>query len=369
MNAPADDAPNNADTPAEKDDPATKDPSKKSYGDWMAWLFTPPPKKPAAEEEPLEPVKPPVAQTTQTEFVLHHHDPSPFAEKIRKLFQIKGVAWRSVQIPMSMPKPDLTALTGGYRGTPVLQLGADIFCDSRLIAEEIERRVPFPETLRAGPVVNFGLQHWSDEAMFDAGAALAMHEAADQLPADLLEDRQAYFTDMAFERFADDAPHFRAQLRAHAALIDKHLQDGRRFLFGDRAQWADLNAYFPIWMALAHIPSGAAIVEGLEALAGWRERMDAYEGGERTDIEASAALDMARDAEPEPIGAPQADRETGAAVGSTVAVAPMGRGSDPVVGTLATASDDRIVVTRADARIGTVAVHFPRIGYRLTPAA
>jgi Glutathione S-transferase, N-terminal domain len=41
-----------------------------------------------------------------------------------------------------MPKPDLTALTGGYRKTPVLQIGADIYCDSQLIMRELERRYP-----------------------------------------------------------------------------------------------------------------------------------------------------------------------------------------------------------------------------------
>lgn len=101
--------------------------------------------------------------------ILHHHYPSPFAEKIRLVFGIKRLAWSSVLIPMAMPKPDLIALTGGYRGTPVLQVGADIYCDSRLIVAEIERRYPDPPLLRSGPLVNFGLQHWSDEAVFPAG--------------------------------------------------------------------------------------------------------------------------------------------------------------------------------------------------------
>ena len=69
------------------------------------------------------------------ELVLHHFDWSPYAEKVRVLLGIKGLAWRSVQIPMVMPKPDLTALTGGYRKTPVLQVGADIYCDTSLIAD------------------------------------------------------------------------------------------------------------------------------------------------------------------------------------------------------------------------------------------
>jgi glutathione S-transferase len=54
-----------------------------------------------------------------TDIILHHFDISPFAEKIRLAFGIKNLSWHSVEIPLVMPKPDLTALTGGYRKTPV----------------------------------------------------------------------------------------------------------------------------------------------------------------------------------------------------------------------------------------------------------
>ena len=61
------------------------------------------------------------------DIILHHYETSPYAEKIRVALGIKGLAWSSVQIPRIMPKPDLMPLTGGYRKTPVMQIGADIF--------------------------------------------------------------------------------------------------------------------------------------------------------------------------------------------------------------------------------------------------
>jgi glutathione S-transferase len=57
------------------------------------------------------------------ELVLHHYWMSPYAEKIRCILGFKKLAWKSVLIPIVMPKPDLVALTGGYRKTPVLQIG------------------------------------------------------------------------------------------------------------------------------------------------------------------------------------------------------------------------------------------------------
>jgi glutathione S-transferase-like protein len=62
------------------------------------------------------------------DLILHHYDEAPFAEKVRLVFGIKNLSWRSVIQPAAMPKPDLMPLTGGCRRTPVLQIGADIYC-------------------------------------------------------------------------------------------------------------------------------------------------------------------------------------------------------------------------------------------------
>lgn len=79
-----------------------------------------------------------------SELILHHYPTSPFAEKARLLLGFKGLSWRSVHISPVMPKPDLTALTGGYRKTPVLQIGADIYCDTALIARRLEQEKALP---------------------------------------------------------------------------------------------------------------------------------------------------------------------------------------------------------------------------------
>ncbi|MGH7017617.1 MAG: glutathione S-transferase N-terminal domain-containing protein, partial [Caulobacteraceae bacterium] len=74
------------------------------------------------------------------DIILHHYDASPFSEKVRLLLGLHGMAWRSVIQPVIMPKPDLVALTGGYRRIPVLQIGADVFCDTQAILAELARR-------------------------------------------------------------------------------------------------------------------------------------------------------------------------------------------------------------------------------------
>ena len=59
--------------------------------------------------------------------ILHQYDISPFSQKAQKMMGLKELSWQSVEMPMIAPKPDVEALTGGYRGTPVLQIGQDVF--------------------------------------------------------------------------------------------------------------------------------------------------------------------------------------------------------------------------------------------------
>ena len=41
------------------------------------------------------------------DLILHHFPASPFSEKIRLVLGFKGVPWKSVIVPMMLPKPDV----------------------------------------------------------------------------------------------------------------------------------------------------------------------------------------------------------------------------------------------------------------------
>ena len=62
--------------------------------------------------------------------ILHHYDASPYAEKIRLMFGLKGMRWHSVLSPEQPPRPNVDPLSGGYRRIPIAQIGADVFCDT-----------------------------------------------------------------------------------------------------------------------------------------------------------------------------------------------------------------------------------------------
>ncbi|MEY3446944.1 MAG: hypothetical protein RIR45_1699, partial [Pseudomonadota bacterium] len=101
------------------------------------------------------------------DLILHHYPISPFAEKIRLVMGFKQLAWKSVIIPSIMPKPDVLALTGGYRKTPLLQIGSDVYCDTALICDVLEHLQPAPTLY---PPAHKGLARvlaqWADTTLF-----------------------------------------------------------------------------------------------------------------------------------------------------------------------------------------------------------
>lgn len=122
--------------------------------------------------------------------ILHHYDFSNFAEKARLMMGFKALAWRGVEIPPIAPKPKLTPLTGGYRRTPVLQDGADVWCDTRLIAKELERRVPSPtffpqRTAGAAEAIAW----WAEQQFMRPVALYVSGINADHMPEGLHADR------------------------------------------------------------------------------------------------------------------------------------------------------------------------------------
>jgi glutathione S-transferase len=300
--------------------------------------------------------------------ILHHFDLSPFAEKARLALGLKGLAWHAVDIPLVMPKPDLTALTGGYRKTPVLQIGADIYCDTQRIALELERRWPDPSLFPDGSSgLCLALSHWSDGAFFRPGAALSLGTNAD-LPGAIVNDRRAFFTFMNFDTLAQDLPHHYAAFRAQLQRVESMLADGRRFLLGEAPSWADILAYFPVWMCRGNIADSETLLAPLLALQGWAARVAALGHGRCEPLAASDALRIAQAATP--IAAPLVlpDAYPRLALEAAVIVTPDDYGAVPVHGALWRLTHDEVAVRREDPRIGQVVVHFPRIGYRVEAA-
>lgn len=309
-----------------------------------------------------------------SDLILHHYPTSPFAEKIRLIFGYKQLAWKSVFIPMIMPKPDLTALTGGYRKTPVLQVGADIYCDTALICDVLEHIGPkptiYPNAVKGAARI---VAQWADSALFTAAMAYNFQPAgvAQVFAGAPVESVQAFVADRGAMRggaarmaSADAAATYKSYLRRLANMLHGH-----DFLFGAQPCVADFAAYHPLWFTQERTPALAGILDATPEVKSWMARMQAIGHGTPGKCSAEQALQVAQTSTPASLQGEVFQDEHGIALGSAVVIAADNFGLEPTEGELVAATRTRYTLKRSDERAGTVHVHFPRVGFTLKKAS
>ena len=299
------------------------------------------------------------------ELILHHYEMSPYAEKVRLMFGLKGLAWRSVQIPIVMPKPDLTELTGGYRRTPTLQIGADIYCDTKVIARTLERRHPQPSLFPTGDDASvWGLARFGETSFMMVVSVFLGTGVADQ---EFIEDRKKMAPGVDIDRAPLIVPAKLLQLRANLDLLERRLADGRPFLLGDVVSYADLATYHPLMMA-ALLPAAAALRDEFDHVTAWLDRVAKVGHGARSELDAKDAVEIARAATPAAITDEPAPLPDGLSVGDDVLVIPEEVGSGAVRGELLATGLHEIAIRRQAERAGELVVHFPREEYMVVRA-
>jgi len=306
--------------------------------------------------------------------ILHHYSTSPFSEKVRLVLGYKGIAWQSVMIPQIMPKPDVVALTGGYRRTPFMQVGADIYCDTALICDELERRFPSPSLYPADapPGLVDIVAQWADTTLFWSGAigyAFQGKGMAHIFAGVAPEVARAFGADRAAMRAgAPRTPTAESagMLRIFLQRLDSMLAD-KPCLLSRTPSLADFAAYHPLWFVRRIAPL-ADILASVDRVVPWMDRMAAIGQGESTRLSSEAAIQMAHDSLPAPPDDVWHD-EHRASRGDQVTITPLDYAFDPVTGELVGSTLRELAVRRTDARAGEVVVHFPRIGYKLERAS
>lgn len=309
-----------------------------------------------------------------SDIILHHYAESPFAEKIRLILGFKRLSYRSVLVPMMLPKPDVIALTGGYRRAPMMQIGSDIYCDTALIAEVLERIQPeptlYPQAHAASARI---LAVWADQHWFSAGVGYAMQpEGFNSMFANYSAEHRAAFVEdrKAFRKGA--AP--RMALHAATALLSQHLgqferqlSDGRMFLLGSAATIADFSFYHPLWF-IRQATAVAAFLSAWPGVMPWMQRVAAIGHGFPKPLGSAEAIEIARAGKMAALRTEVNPAPGPCPVGTSVTVAPADYGIDPVAGELVAEYVNEWIVRRTDPRAGTVYVHFPRAGYQINSA-
>ena len=306
------------------------------------------------------------------DYILHQYDSSPFAYKARLMMGFKKLAWRAVEIPFVMPKPLLMPLTGGYRRTPVMQIGADIYFDTALIAAELERRQPSPTFYPTGGAAMAQIfTAWADQNLFLPAANYSLSIVADRLPADFFEDRAKMMGRPVtpVEKMKAATPLFKSQMCLQVDRLADLLSDGRSFLLGEKAGLADIAVAHPLWMAAKNSGKRAAVAfEPYPTVRAWIDRVDAIGPGTRSAMSAEEALAVAKAATPE---TPRESEEVEGApkLGTRVSVQTEDRVPEPVIGEVVMVRRDEIAIRRSAPEVGEVVIHVPRAGFIIRPAA
>ncbi len=308
----------------------------------------------------------------QPTIYLHHYQTSPFAEKVRRALAFKGLTWQSVLQPPIMPKLDLVALTGGYRRIPVMQIGADVICDTPLMFEVLEMIKPEPALY---PAAQYGMvrtvEQWADSTLFStamaynfgpAGAAAFFAKMPPEFANAFIEDRKAMRLGAARMHPADATGAYQNYL----ARIDSMLQHG--FVCGASPTAADFAVYNPLWFT-RNIPEVAVVFERFKRILPWMDAMKSL--GVESIVKSSSeqAINQAsQGSSPFFKDASFIDLH-GVAQGSQVSIAAESFGPEISVGKLISATPSRYCIERTDERAGTVRVHFPRVGFVLKSLA
>lgn len=299
--------------------------------------------------------------------ILYHYELSPFSAKIRAMLGHAGLDWQSVIVRSLPPRPEISDLVGGYRKIPVAQIGADLFCDSRVIAAEIARLSgqPLLDLANCDADVQAYVAHTDVKIFMNcimltgtwAMAKSAWRGMSLGEMAGFVRDRVQIGRTSRVR--AGHPRHARDRVLAHLAAGEARLA-AHPWLFGEQACHADFSTWHSLWFI--HDLAGVDLIKDFPRMQAWMDRLRAAGQGRRVEISAAEARHQALSATPRGL-APEhlADSR----IGHRVRVAPDDYAMDPTEGVLAGVTPSRWVLARQTPEGHTVHVHFPRTGYEL----
>jgi len=187
--------------------------------------------------------------------ILYHYSFSPFARRVTWYMALRGLDYAQCNQPVYLPRPDVNALGVNYRRIPLMAIGRDVYCDSRLILLKLERM--FPEgSLGASDPEQRALQKlleiWTVDTIFARAAQMIPTSMPLLNDPKFVEDRQGY-TGRSWEKeqIATARPEAIVHIRNAFVLLETTLlADGREWVLKTaKPSLADIEAIWPFhWL-------------------------------------------------------------------------------------------------------------------------
>ena len=305
-----------------------------------------------------------------SDLILHHYWPSPFAHKVRLALALTDARWTSVEIPRVPPKPLLMPLTANYRRTPVLQIGADIYCDTQNIARAMAEAGHDGKLFPSGNQGRaMALSGWIDQAIAELAIRIVITSSIGTAPAEFIKDRgDLYFgpgwTEDGLKAGFDGVV---LQLGAQMAHAEAMLAD-TGYMDGGAPSWADVTLAFVAWFLRGRWDGGADLLSRYPRIEQIESELASDSAGSFSDMTAEEALAVAMAAtplSPTSIENPACNL----VVGQQVVIRPRSDSSDPdITGRLRFMDMTRLSIDHESDETGPVAVHLPIAGYAVRAA-
>jgi len=295
-----------------------------------------------------------------SDFILHHYPFSPYSEKVRRMLAYAELDWKSVIHKEMPPRPLLSPLAGNYGRIPVAQIGADVFCDSNLIAEEIAVVSNKPElSFKACTQEQKDfIQHVEGKIFFAGVLAGGSSELRNKIRKTMsLWDLGRFFVDRAIMGLSATTENMikpteaRKILIEHLEALESRLNDD--FIFGNQPTLADFACYHSLWFArdLGEKP----FMKKYKKVNAWMDRVKALGRSNVEDIDGETAIKIAKESSVRSYPALKEKK--------IISVGPSDYRQKATQGELVFEDGTRWVIAREHTKSGKTQLHFPKLAY------
>ncbi len=293
--------------------------------------------------------------------ILHHRYTSLFSEKIRLMLGYLDAHWQSVHAPFYPPRPAIDPIIDGYRQIPVAHIGADIFCDTKIIADEIARMHDRPELspFECSPEIKHYLTATETTVVVACLRTLpaigVLRAMARKVPCrhwlNYLRDKRHILKISNFS--APTKPEALETWQRFLEELEHQISDSDFLFGGSQPTIADFSAVHVVWFR-SEI-EGPSIFGNRPTLQNWYRRMTAFGHGRMERVNTAKSLKTVQAHRPRSV--PER-MKTSKNIGKRVEIAPKEM-RIPTRGVLVGEDETRWVLERETQFGTTVHVHFP----------
>ena len=303
--------------------------------------------------------------------ILHRNHGSPYCQKIMVMLGYSQLDWYSELTSKGVPRPVQEILSGNYsRRVPILQIGSDIYCDTKEICHQIAE-VSGNKALSYF-YLSKSQQEFSDKLEYEFGTAvMGLLNPMEMITSyfkhipmkdayEFLMDRLKIKKKMKGKKPLDEKSNeeWRNIVTEYLRRIDKVLNKHQYLSEGSAPNYIDFTAYTHIWYS--NRLNKLKYAKGLSNIKKWLKRMDKFDIGNYKELVKNEALKTALNTEPNPIDSSylktsELNKQTSILVNDELAFI-----MNPVDGILKGENERKSILERENSKIGIVHLHIPK---------